>query len=145
MAEEIFEIPSELRSKLLEEAKRQQRVTVIDMPQRIEELKKCYRQLARKVQFKPGDIVKWKSSLKNRKKPGYGEPAIVIDVLNEPRSDPETESGSTYFGEPLDIVLGLIDEAGDFLVYYYDHRRFELWNRSLVSRASKAGAATHGS
>lgn len=34
--------------------------------------------------FHEGDLVRWKPELKNRKKPEYGEPAIVIRVLMDP-------------------------------------------------------------
>ena len=35
------------------------------------------------------------------------------------------DSGTPYFNEPLDLILGLIDEEGDFAIFYYDKRRFE--------------------
>jgi hypothetical protein len=130
-----------LRRLLEEQLKREERAElraeVVDVPQRIQELKSCYREFHRSAQFKPGDLVRWKRPLKNKKRPRYDEPAIVIEVLAKPKTDPEKETGSTYFGEPLDVVLGLIDEDGDFVVYHYDHRRFELWEADARAKAAR--------
>ena len=59
-------------------------------------------------QFAPGDLVAWKPGLKNRRVPRYGEPAVVVSVLDAPVFDNELESGSTYFRDPLSLVLGVI-------------------------------------
>ncbi|MDO5290066.1 MAG: hypothetical protein Q4F13_10610 [Pseudomonadota bacterium] len=81
--------------------------------------------------FAPGDLVTWKPGLKNRQLPQYGEPAIVLQVLSEPVQDTEQESGSTYFREPLSLVLGVLlnegDRRGDFLAWHFDGRRFAHW------------------
>lgn len=81
--------------------------------------------------FKPGDLVCWKPGMKNRRVPAYGTPAVVLEVLEEPIPDSETESGSTYFREPLSLVLGLFwdrDQGrGDFVAFHFDGRRFEPW------------------
>lgn len=80
---------------------------------------------AKTYNFKPGDLVQWKQGFKNKKLPHYGQPAIVIEVLENPIHDTSEDAGSPYFREPLDIVLGLIDESGDFLIFHYDKRRFK--------------------
>jgi hypothetical protein len=68
--------------------------------------------------------VKWKENLKNRKLPYQNQPAIVVEILAQPITNNQEESGSTYFGETLDIILGiLVDDT--FLTFYYDRRRFE--------------------
>lgn len=81
--------------------------------------------------FAPGDLVTWKLGLKNRRAPRYGEPAVVVCVLETPLFDGDQESGSTYFREPLNLVLGMIWEQGpgrgDFVTFHYDGRRFEPW------------------
>jgi hypothetical protein len=75
--------------------------------------------------FRKGQFVKWKSGLKNRKFPDYGEPAIVTAVLPSPVFDPtEVSSASPYFQEPLSIVIGSYRED-DFLEFRVDGRRFE--------------------
>ncbi|MCF6205693.1 MAG: hypothetical protein L3J47_02195 [Sulfurovum sp.] len=76
--------------------------------------------------FKVGDKVKWKPKLKNRKYPKYDQIAIIIEVLDKPVYDEEkTNSGSPYFKEPLDIRLAILDNQGDFEIYYYDSNRFQ--------------------
>jgi hypothetical protein len=72
-----------------------------------------------------GQFVKWKSGLKNRKFPDYGEPAIVTAVLPCPVFDPsEGSSASPCFQEPLSIIIGTYRED-DFLEFRVDGRRFE--------------------
>lgn len=75
--------------------------------------------------LRPGLLAVWKRGLKNRRFPAYGEPTIVMEVLEQPVVDSEHGAGWPYFREPLDLLLGIVDKDGDFLVYHYDHRRFE--------------------
>lgn len=81
--------------------------------------------LSETAHFSPGDLVVWKPLLKNRVRPAYDEPAIVIEVLDAPVRNTEADPSSTYFREPLDIVLGVLDDDGEILVYHFDSRRFE--------------------
>lgn len=83
--------------------------------------------LAKHTRFRAGQIVRWKPGLKNRRLPDDGQPAIVVEVLDTPILAREEESGSAYFREPLDIVLGILDSDGDFVMFHYDSRRFEPW------------------
>ena len=80
----------------------------------------------RKENFKQGQIVVWKENMRNRKKPEYGQPVIVVDVLKEPLKD-LSSPGSAYFNEPLDLVIGFFDEYGDWIVLHVDARCFELF------------------
>jgi len=76
--------------------------------------------------FQVGQLVKWKKGLQNRKYPKKYQPAIVVAVLDSPVLSEDKETGSTYFREPLDIVLGMTtEEGGPFMTFYYDKRRFE--------------------
>ncbi len=78
--------------------------------------------------FRPGQIVRWKPGLRNRRAPDYNEPAIVRAVLTEPVADEGQfgrDSGSPGFREPLTLVLGFLVDDGDFLEFYYDGRQFE--------------------
>lgn len=78
--------------------------------------------------FAPGQIVRWKSGMKNRRLPTYGEPAIILEVLNPAVYPPDEDTaGSNLFREPLTLVLGVHDIGGDFLTYHFDGRRFELF------------------
>ena len=80
--------------------------------------------------FKPGDLVQWKEGLRDRRLPLHGEPAIVIEVLDDPIIDSASDSGSPYFRSRLDVILGVVqsdDNQGDekLILYYFDSRRFE--------------------
>lgn len=84
-----------------------------------------------KTAFKEGDVVRWKRQLKNKNMPPYDVPVVVVEVLSEPVLNAESSSGSTYFREPLDIVIGLYresDSGGEDTIslYHFDSRRFEL-------------------
>ena len=74
-------------------------------------LRERYRLLTTRHRFAPGELVTWKPGLKNKRHPRYGQPAVVIGVLDSPILDREDEAGSAYFREPLDLVLGLIWDA----------------------------------
>jgi hypothetical protein len=65
--------------------------------------------------------------LKNKRTPDYGQPAVVVDVLNTPIYDAAGTkgAGSPYFMEPLTLVAGLIDSDGDFICFHFDSHRFE--------------------
>ena len=85
----------------------------------------AYERFLQRHEFEPGQIVRWKLGLRNRRKPADGEPAIVIEVLADPiegSRDPDTPG---FFREPLDLGLGVFDENDDLVIYYFDSRRFE--------------------
>ncbi len=86
-------------------------------------LKECFEFFKIENNFAEGQLVGWKKGLKNRKYPRYGEPAIVVELLATPIFSDETESGSPYFREPLDLILGVMVND-DFEIFYYDKRRF---------------------
>ena len=89
-----------------------------------ERLTAAFRKLNEKNQgFKPGDIVDWKFGMRNKKSTG---PFVVVEVLEVPVFDLEGSSGSPYFREPLDLVLGRFMGEGEFTTFYYDSRRMEL-------------------
>lgn len=94
-----------------------------------DELRKIADLYDTKHTFTKGDIVEWKPGLKNKRRPKYGDPVVVVEVLDEPISDKDARSDSAYFMEKLDIRLGSIDEDGDFVTYLYDSRRFMPFNK----------------
>lgn len=75
--------------------------------------------------LQPGMLAQWKPGMKNRRTPDYGVPMIVVEVLDKPTIDSAFESGSVYFRERLDIILGFLDEDDEFCMLHYDSRRFE--------------------
>lgn len=100
-------------------------VEKMPLKEKLQLLTKCRESLNLKYDFKEGDFVKWKKNLKTRDMPDYDEPAIVLEVLDKIVYDTEAETGSTYFREPLDIILGVIAEDGELIYFHYDKRRFE--------------------
>ncbi len=68
--------------------------------------------------FQVGTLIQWKMGMKNRPKPNYNEPAIVMNVLSAPLDTPTNT-------EKLDIKLGVILENGEFALFFYDKNRFE--------------------
>lgn len=94
----------------------------------IANLRDCCQKLLTLNTFKVGDLVTWKTGLKNRKYPKKYQPAIVVAVLDTSITNIEDNSGSPYFREPLDVVLGVLSEEGVFNTYYYDKRRFKLFD-----------------
>ncbi len=117
--EGISEIPFDLLS-LTEE-------NISDPKETGLKLKDCLELFKIENDFKEGQLVTWKKGLKNRRYPKYDEPAIVIQVLAKPVFSDETESGSRYFREPLDIILGVMIN-NDFEIFYYDRRRLTLFS-----------------
>lgn len=98
----------------------------ISNQERISRLNNFLDRLQTQYVFKPGDLVQWKEGLRNKSRPRYGEPVIVVDLLPKAlRDKAENGSGSPYFQEPLQLVAADIDDDGDFVWWHYDARRFE--------------------
>ncbi|NEX22387.1 hypothetical protein G3480_19095 [Thiorhodococcus mannitoliphagus] len=97
-------------------------------------LRERYQSLVRRHPFAPGDLVSWKPGLRNKRIPRYDQPAVVIEVLDTPALDREDEAGSTYFREPLDLVLGVISDShpgrGELFTWHFDSRRFQPWSEA---------------
>ena len=91
-----------------------------------ERLTAAFKKLMKRNTFKPGDIVDWKPGLRNKN--SYG-PFVVVEVLDSPifDNDDEDGSGSQYFREPFDIILGnVVDDGEMFVIHFYDSRRIEV-------------------
>ncbi|RLC15657.1 MAG: hypothetical protein DRI57_12540 [Deltaproteobacteria bacterium] len=74
--------------------------------------------------FKAGELVEWKTDLKNKVRPRINEPAIVVKILDEPVFDEKQDSGSPYFREPLDMIIGILEDNG-LMLFHVDKRRFK--------------------
>ena len=99
----------------------------------IARLRKGMDDFLQKENFHQGQIVVWKENMRNRKKPEYGQPAIVVDVLKVPLKD-LSNPGAAYFNEPLDLVIGLFDEYGDWIVLHVDARCFVLLEEWAIQK-----------
>lgn len=75
--------------------------------------------------FRRGQLVRWKPGLRNKQLPAYGDSAIVLEVLDAPLVNVADPPDSPFFRERLDLALGVLDAAGDFVCFHFDGRRFE--------------------
>lgn len=74
-----------------------------------------------------GDVVQWKDTMKDRKVPQYNEPAVIVEVLDEPLNgyeDKDVNFAQMYATCYYDIVIGIMED-GEFFTYLADSRRFE--------------------
>ena len=112
-----------LLQKMLESTKEEDSSLSFDEIKNI--IYKRYVAFNTKNNFNVGDFVQWKPGLKNKKRPRYNQPAIIMELLDHPVFDTEKDSGSPYFREPLDMVIGFLDSDNDFMLFHCDSRRFE--------------------
>ena len=92
-------------------------------PRKVQELRERLRTLlTRESPLKVGDRVYWKPGMKHKRRPDH-EPAVVVELLEQPLLD-EDKPGSQYWHEPLDVKIGMYDQDGEFVCYYFDSRRF---------------------
>jgi Uma2 family endonuclease len=99
---------------------------IIDVEKHISILKESVEKYNQDYNFNIGDILQWKDGLKNKKRPQYGEPCVVVEILDNPISDNEAPIASPYYLEKLDIKLGLLADNGEFFTFHYDKNRFTL-------------------
>lgn len=90
------------------------------MKEKIEKLKAAHSLYAEKNEFSAGQLVTWKDGMQNKKSDG---PFVVVETICPPVIDQEERSGSQYYREKLDIVLGVFDRDGDFVLYHFDSAR----------------------
>ena len=91
---------------------------------REDKLKALAASINQKEEFAPGQLVIWKEGMKNRRIPQAGEAVVVTQVLSNPVFDTERGAGHPMFREPLDLVIAVLDDDGDFMEYHVDGRRF---------------------
>jgi len=100
-------------------------MTILKNSKQLDLLQQKMNLLLQKHEFESGQIVKWKKGLRSKKFPSEDQEVIVVEVLDNPVLQHETESGTPYFREPLDLVLAMLDEDNDLVIFHYDSRRFE--------------------
>lgn len=71
-----------------------------------------------------GALVQWKDWMKSRDAPAYGEPAIVVKLLDEPILAQGSDSDSIEY---LDVALGVLGDDSEFIIRYYDSHRFKAY------------------
>jgi hypothetical protein len=88
-------------------------------------LRELYASYRQQHEFEPGQLVRWKPQLRNKRLPDYDQQAIVMSTLAEPVINTSEPSDSPYYREQLDLVLGVIDGSGDLICFHFDAHRFE--------------------
>lgn len=76
--------------------------------------------------FQVGQAIEWKEGMKHKKLPAYGEPVVVVEVLDQPIRF-VGESGTQYFSDKNDIVVAQVHADGELLTFVMDSRRFKLF------------------
>jgi len=79
--------------------------------------------------FAVGDLAVWKPGLKNRRRPQYGEPCVVAQILEVPIRDESGGIGSVYFREKIDMIVGFLDEDRELLFSHVDCNRFRIYTQ----------------
>lgn len=136
---DLHEIVRELKSRGLISGGSSGSSSMLDsdsvLPEEVAGLLRARREsLIRGHRFSEGDLIKWKSGLKNKNSPAYGVPAIVMEVIDHPVIDASADAGSAYFREPLDIVAGVLLQ-GTLALFHVDSRRFEPFEMDREGRA----------
>src|SRR6266704_5944646 len=104
-------------------------------PEHTEDLQRLVTSFHKRHAFEVGQLVQWKPGLRNRLIPRHGLPAVVIDVLDEAVFDNAIDSGTPFFREPLDLIVGVLDDDGDLDAFYVDSRRFEPFRGPPTARS----------
>ncbi|WP_157550820.1 hypothetical protein [Microbacterium sp. Root553] len=69
----------------------------------------------------PGDIVQWKTFMRNRPYPAYLSPAIVMELA------PSTPPANDLDDDVEDVIIGYLDGDQDLRLVRTDARRLTLW------------------
>jgi len=96
-----------------------------DQQSEADKLKDLFEKLSEpRVEFQPGDIVRWKAGMKCTKRPEYRQNCVVMETFPVFSTD-KRGACSTGFREPCDVRIGILDEDNDLMIYLFDSRRFE--------------------
>ena len=87
-------------------------------------LRNHYAQLVTKYTFTEGMLVEDKPGNENKKAPRGGV-AIVTRLLATPVMGGDADSGSPYFNESLDMVIGQLSADRMLMEYHVDSRRYQ--------------------
>lgn len=91
--------------------------------------------------FSPKDRVSWKWGMKNKAVPLDRQTAVVLQVREDPIIDNTQTPSSTYYAEPLDVLVGVYTHEGIFRELWIDGRRLCLLTDH---RKSSPNSSSHG-
>lgn len=86
------------------------------------------RRLLTKNEFKPGQVVQWKAGMAVSTMPALNQPAVVIEILDTPVTDPNGHLLDPMRTLRCDMVIAFDSSTDDILITTLaDSRRFELY------------------
>lgn len=95
------------------------------------ELKELYDEFCKRHEFKPGNMVKWKTKMKNRRFPRYQDVAMFVKYLPEKIMDEEEDSGNPDWKKEYDCVIAVVNPDGKMASFIYDSELFTLAEQGL--------------
>lgn len=75
--------------------------------------------------FTPGTLVQWKTFLKGAEYPEYGSPAVVVELVENPRAVDEDGDPVPH---PVDVFIGYLDGRQDLQIVATHSRRLTAWD-----------------
>lgn len=87
------------------------------------DLRRAYKSLLISHPFKPGDLVQWKTFMRESRFPEYGAPAVVVAVEGPFQ---ETKRAQQAFPQH-DLLLAVLDGDQDLVTFSAASARLALW------------------
>ncbi len=87
----------------------------------VKHLRSAHASFSQVDEIKVGDLVQWKTFLRNGEYPDYGAPAIVMGF----REELVSEDASSI--DRQDVILGVLDHDQDLRLVVTDRRRLMAW------------------
>lgn len=78
-----------------------------------------------KHEYREGDVVKWKPGLQMMSLPAVNQPAVVLELLDEPVIDHEAELGDPARSIRCDMMIGFMVDDQRMVTTLADSRRFD--------------------
>lgn len=82
--------------------------------------------------FARGSMVKWKPGMRVARLLAYGQPAVVLQVLNEPVVDESASAMDPSRSYRCDLLIGVETPNHQFMTFYADSRRLEHFTYQAV-------------
>lgn len=82
--------------------------------------------------FSLGSMVQWKPGMRVARLLAYGQPAVVLQVLNEPIVDEDASAMDPSRAHMCDLLIGVETPNHQFMTFYADSRRLEHFTYQAV-------------
>lgn len=95
--------------------------------QKPELLRICLEEYLEDNDIQVGQFVTWKPHMKNMRLPDTDDVAIVVEVIKDaPVLNTMGGDGTASHGDRRDIVVGVVDEDGDFMLFVLNSKRLRV-------------------